>query len=252
MGNQDQVKQNFGPRAANYQNSSVHGNPADLERMIRLIRPSLEDSGLDVATGGGHTAIQLAPLVKQVTAIDITKEMLAQAEKSAQEKRLDNIEFRIEDVHNMNFADHSFDIVVSRFAVHHFAEVHKALREMCRVLKPGGKLYILDCSVVDGDESEYVYNKIEQLRDNSHVCSYSPREWKEMLSHLPLEVRQIDFFADQYVLPDWFDRMETPDHKRQEILAVLDGSSDLFRDQYPYNRDYITTYRIEILATKSL
>lgn len=250
MGNQDIIKQNFGPRAANYRKSSVHGNPIDLERMTRLLNLSPEEMVLDVATGGGHTAVQLAPWAKKVVATDITKEMLAQAQKLAWQNNIENIEFKLEDVHNMNLADNSFDVVVSRFAVHHFADVNRSLQEMCRVLKPGGKLYILDCSVADGDESEEVYNKIELLRDSSHVCSYSPRQWKAILSPLALEIMQINFLADKYELPDWFDRMDTPDFKRREIFTVLNQSSDKFQEQYPYDESSISTYRVEILAKK--
>jgi len=250
MGNQDIIRQNFGPRAANYRTSSVHGNPADLERMTRLLHLSEEARVLDVATGGGHTAVQLAPWVKQVVATDITVEMLAQAQELARQNRRENIEFRLEDVHSMNLADNSFDAVVSRFAIHHFADVNRALQEMCRVLKPGGKLYILDCSVADGEESEELYNKIELLRDSSHVCSYSPRQWKAILSSLPLQMMQMDFLTARYELPDWFDRMDTPEAKRREIFALLEQSSSKFKELYPYDESWLTAYRIEILAKR--
>lgn len=60
MGNQNQVRKNFGQRAADYRLSSTHGDLADLERMINLIKPAPGATALDVATGGGHTAIALA------------------------------------------------------------------------------------------------------------------------------------------------------------------------------------------------
>ena len=184
MGNQSEIRKNFGPRASDYKRSSTHSDPADLVRMINLIIPSSDATVLDVATGGGHTAIALAGYVNRVVAIDITPEMLAEAGEAAREKGVDNIEFRIEDVHNLKISDSQFDILASRFAAHHFSDIKKALSEMCRVLKPGGKLYILDCAVVDGDEPEREMNRIELLRDSSHQCSYSPRLWKQLLARL--------------------------------------------------------------------
>ena len=70
-------------------------------------------------------------------------EMQAEAEDMLRQKGVSNIEFRIEDVHELNFPDDQFDIVASRFAPHHFFEIRKALREMCRVLKPGGSFIFL-------------------------------------------------------------------------------------------------------------
>lgn len=154
MSNQNEIQKNFGQRAADYRYSTSHGNPDDLARMIELLQPTADAVALDVATGGGHTAIKLAQYVSKVVAIDITKEMLAEAKAGALEKGITNIEFQLNDVHNLDFPDQMFDIVASRLAPHHFFDNKTALAEMCRVLKPGGKLYIFDCSVTDGDEPE--------------------------------------------------------------------------------------------------
>ena len=251
MGNQKEVQKNFGPRALDYRLSSTHGNPADLERMIHLIKPRSGASALDVATGGGHTAIALAKCVNQVVAIDITQEMLAEAKMATSQAGLSNIAFRAEDVHNLNFPDCKFDIVASRFAVHHFSDVKRALREMYRVLKPGGKFYIFDCSVIDGEEPEKEINRIELLRDSSHQCSYSPRLWHELLKELSLTIDHTALIEEQYELPRWFDRMGTDQNSRDEIVRILNSLSVECKINYPFGDDHITTYRYEILATKN-
>ena len=251
MGNQNEVRKNFGQRASEYRLSTTHGNPVDLERMINLIKPTSDDIALDVATGGGHTAIALAKYVKQVVAIDITPEMLAEAEMASNQESISNISFRTEDVHNFNISDSQFDIVASRFAVHHFSNVKRALREMCRVLKPGGKFYILDCSVFDGEEPEKEINRIELLRDSSHQCSYSPRLWHQLLKELPLTIDHTSLLKEQYELPRWFDRMGTNQNSREEIFRILNSQSVEGKIRYPFGDDYITTYRFEILATKN-
>lgn len=250
MGNQNEVKKNFGKRASDYRYSSTHGNPIDLERMIKLLNPPSDSLALDVATGGGHTAITLAGYAKKVIAIDITLEMLDEAKDASRQKGINNIEFRAEDVHNLNIPDSQFDIVASRFAVHHFSDVKRALQEMCRVLKHGGKLYILDCSVTDGDEAEKEINRMELLRDSSHQCSYSPRLWKQLLDELPLRTEHTVLYKEQYNLPQWFNRMGTDQNNRQEIFQILNNLSTSCKTQYPFSEDYITTYRIEILAIK--
>ncbi len=128
---------------------------------------------------------------------------------AAEEKGVTNIEFRIEDVHNLKISDSQFDILTSRFAAHRLTDIKKALSEMCRVLKPGGKFYILDYAVVGGDELEREMNRIELLRDSSHQCSYSPRLWKQLFAGMDLDVQHIMLYKEQYRLPQWFDRMGT-------------------------------------------
>jgi ubiquinone/menaquinone biosynthesis C-methylase UbiE len=250
MSNKSEVQKNFGGRAANYRSSTVHNNVGDIERMLGLLKPGKTDYVLDVATGTGNTAVALAGYVKSVLAVDITREMLDEAQAAAKEKGLENIEFRPEDAHNLTAPNGTFDIVASRFAVHHFYDAKKALFEMCRVLKPGGKLYILDCSVVDGDEAEKIMNAVELLRDASHVFSYSPRLWKRLLKDLPLKLERMELLKDKYQLPDWFDRMGTDMRKRDEIFGILHAIPDFIGAQYRYSRDCITTYRIEILGMR--
>jgi len=251
MGNQNEVRKNFGQRASEYRLSTTHGNPVDLERMINLINPTSDDIALDVATGGGHTAISLAKYVNRVVAIDITPEMLAEAKLASIGEEISNVTFRAEDVHKLNISDSQFDIVASRFAVHHFSDVKRALQEMCRVLKPSGKFYILDCSVFDGEEPEEEINHIELLRDSSHQCSYSPRLWHHLLKELPLTIDHTSLIKEQYELPRWFDRMGTDQNNREEIFRILNSLSAECKIHYPFGDDYITTYRFEILATKN-
>lgn len=251
MGNQNRIRENFGQRAANYRLSSTHGNQVDLERMINLLQPHPGDIALDVATGGGHTAIALAKVAKQVVAIDLTPEMLVEAQAAAEQGGRHNIEFQLADVHNLKFKDGQFDLVASRFAPHHFSEIKQALREMCRVLKPGGKLYILDCSIVDGAEPEKEINRLEFLRDSSHHYSYSPRQWNELLRRLPLTIEHAALLQTQYELPQWFNRMSTPTSNQQEIFSILNNLSAEYKALYPFGDDYLTTYRYEILAIKS-
>ncbi|WP_407308989.1 class I SAM-dependent methyltransferase [Desulfosporosinus sp. SB140] len=250
MNNYNEILKNFGQRALDYRLSSTHGNPVDLERMINLLKPTLDTTALDVATGGGHTALALAKFVNNVMAIDITPEMLSEAKKAALALQMNNIDFKMEDIHSLSFLYEQFDVVVSRFAIHHFSNVQKALSEMCRVLKPGGKFYVLDCSVFDGEESERELNQVELLRDSSHQCSYSPRQWNELLKQLPLKVEHTSLLQEQYQLPQWFDRMSTDQTNRQEIFRVLNGLSEECKSHYSFGPDFITTYRFEILATK--
>ena len=132
----------------------------------------------------------------------------------------------------------------------HFYNIQKALQEMCRVLKPKAKLYVLDCSVIDGEEIERQINRLEVLRDNSHVCSYSKRQWIDLLKSLPVKIDYINLIKTQYKLPEWFDRMGTSADNRQKIFELLNNLSKDSKTFYQFNETFIDSYYIEIIAKK--
>lgn len=97
---------------------------------------------LDIASGTGEPAISIATLLAgtgKVTATDISPEPLKVGEGRAQQRNLTNIRFQLADAHQLPFDDASFDRVTSRLGLMFFADLPKALREIHRVLKPGGR-----------------------------------------------------------------------------------------------------------------
>lgn len=104
---------------------------------------------LDVATGTGDLSLlayhQLRP--KKITGIDISEGMLAVGrEKIAQKGLQDKILLTTCDAETINFSDHSFDAVMVAFGVRNFENLEAGLKEMLRVLKPGGTIMVLEFS----------------------------------------------------------------------------------------------------------
>ncbi len=103
---------------------------------------------LDVATGTGDLAIELAKMpVEKIVGIDIAEDMLKIAEKKAARKGLSHI-IALEpgDAENIRYPDNHFDAITVAFGVRNYENLEKGLREMCRVLKPGKKVAILEFS----------------------------------------------------------------------------------------------------------
>jgi ubiquinone/menaquinone biosynthesis C-methylase UbiE len=97
---------------------------------------------LDVACGSGEPSISIAALMRDsghVVGIDLAASSLQVARERAGARRLTNTEFLLADVHQLPFADCSFDRVVSRLGAMFFSSLETALRQMYRVLKPGGR-----------------------------------------------------------------------------------------------------------------
>jgi demethylmenaquinone methyltransferase/2-methoxy-6-polyprenyl-1,4-benzoquinol methylase len=115
---------------------------------------------LDVATGTGDLAIELSKLKpEKIVAVDIADEMLAFGRKKIKSKELvEVIEFRNGDSENLQFEDDTFDAVTVAFGVRNYETLQKGLREMVRVMKPGGRVAILEFSKPKKFPFKQVYN----------------------------------------------------------------------------------------------
>src|SRR5512139_145140 len=114
MKTEDLARRVFGERAAQYTTGASHTDPQVLQRVVELCSPQPHWSVLDVATGAGHTALALAGHVAAVIGIDLTPEMLAEAEQLRAERSAANVHFRTGDVHDLPFAAGTFHLVTCR------------------------------------------------------------------------------------------------------------------------------------------
>ena len=138
------VKQRFSQYAHGYVTSETHSQGHDLDRLIELAQPQSDWVVLDVATGGGHTALKFAPHVAKVIASDFAPPMLAEAKAFIESKGVTNIEFAEVDAENMPYPDATFDLVTCRVAPHHFADAFKFVQEAARVLRAGGRVVLVE------------------------------------------------------------------------------------------------------------
>lgn len=117
------------------------------KKALRQLIPYHPQRLLDVATGTGDFAIQAVETLKDVNvkAIDISEGMMEIGRKKVEEEGLSqNISFEKQDCTHLTYADQLFDAVTAAFGIRNFADLDKGLSEMCRVLKDGGHLCILE------------------------------------------------------------------------------------------------------------
>ena len=117
------------------------------KKAIRQLLPYRPKVMLDIATGTGDFAILAAGMLRPVTLIgaDISEKMMEIGRQKVEKEKLDSvISFKKEDCMNLSFADSTFDAITAAFGIRNFSDLNKGLGEMCRVLKKGGHLSIVE------------------------------------------------------------------------------------------------------------
>jgi ubiquinone/menaquinone biosynthesis C-methylase UbiE len=224
------VQAQFGAAAQAYTVSAGHSDPAMLAQVVEFARPRPDDRALDIATGAGHTALAIAPHVAAVVAYDLTPQMLEETARNVRARGLKNVATRQGAAENLPFDDASFDIVTVRQAPHHFADIRRAVREMARVVRPGGRVVVVDSTAPEDDDLDRQYNHIEKLRDPSHVRNYRPAEWRAMVEEAGLRVENLvfDYYTENGRPMDfaaWTTRMKTPPAAVEELKELFRGAS---------------------------
>jgi SAM-dependent methyltransferase len=168
------------------------------ERALRMIveaaRPAPGDRLLDVACGPGLVVCAFAPHVREATGIDVTAAMLERARELAAEKGLANVAWRQGDVYALPFEDASFRVVTTRFAFHHFLDPAAVLREMVRVCAPGGRIVVVDDYASEEPAKAAEFNRLEKLRDPSHVRALTLSELKGLFGTVGLPEPDATFY----------------------------------------------------------
>lgn len=206
------VDNQFGSQAGMYLTSSVHAFGQEFAEVENVVQQFDNPQVLDLGSGAGHISFYTAPFAKQVTAYDLSEDMLKVVADSAQQKGLDNITTVKGIAESLPFPDHYFDVVISRFSAHHWQDVPLALREMRRVCKPTGKVMMIDIMAPSNPLCDTFLQTIEMLRDNSHVRDYSNAQWQQMFSQAGLNVNQTQTHKLELKFDSWITRMRTPAH----------------------------------------
>lgn len=118
------------------------------KRVVNILQPTKPKIILDVATGTADLALALSNLSPtSIVGVDISTKMLAIGAKKISAAKLDNIiKLQEGDSEKLQFPDNNFDAVTVSFGVRNFENLRMGLSEMYRVLKPGGKVVILEFS----------------------------------------------------------------------------------------------------------
>ena len=158
-------------RVQAYRESEAHREGPDLDLLVEWAADAR--TALDVGSGGGHVARRLREAGLDVVTVDPAPGMAADVQAAAE---------------HLPFADASFDVVTTRVAAHHFADVAAAVAELARVA--ADRVLVVD-NLFMGEAAE----EADRLRDPSHVRNYTEEEWRALLAGAGLtvaEARRLD------------------------------------------------------------
>ena len=223
-GQKARVQAQFGASAQDYVTSAGHARGADLERLVAWGRKRGAARVLDVATGGGHTALAFSGFTPTVVSTDLTQPMLEAARDFIRDTGAANVRFVASDVEGLPFRDASFGVVTCRLAAHHFPAILPAMKEIARVLRPGGSLLLQDILGHDETELAAFILEVEKRRDPSHVRALTHREWEAFLKAAGMTVIDEGTLAKARPWGEWTARMRmTPEAKADLERFVLDS-----------------------------
>ena len=219
------VGEQFGSRADAYLKSAVHAGGEDLMALAALVEEQPGGRVLDLGCGGGHVTFNAARHASEVTAYDLSQEMLDVVAAEADKRGLSNVRTARGSAEKLPFEDASFDMVLSRYSAHHWQDFEMALREAARVLKPGGIAAFAD-SISPGQALlDTYYQTIEMLRDCSHVRNRTSAEWQAAMAEAGLVAVASRHFRLRLEFASWIARMRTPKVQADAIRAIQSSVS---------------------------
>ncbi|MDE7206734.1 MAG: class I SAM-dependent methyltransferase, partial [Lachnospiraceae bacterium] len=147
---------------------------------------SLADCGrngkiLDIGTGTGYLAFPLAEKfpAANVCGIDIAETMMKKNNTIVREKNIPNLTFEAFDGFTYPFSDESFDLIVTRYAFHHFPNAVSAVLQMHRLLAKGGKVLISDPMRNERDDNRII-DRFMSVKKDGHMQFYSAKELEDL------------------------------------------------------------------------
>lgn len=152
-----------------------------LNKIIDFLQVNPSDTIIDLGCGTGFLSFPLAKKYSnsKIIGLDIVNDTLKRNIENAKSEGINNIDFLSYDGEKFPFEDNSVDVVITRYAIHHFPDINDKFKEINRVLKKGGKLFISDPMPNEDDTSRFV-DCYMQMKKDGHIKFYTIDEMKKI------------------------------------------------------------------------
>lgn len=202
----EHIRQRFTNTAAAFSDFVLSRKAGEADHVAEAIARSLDGaadaSAVDLACGPGTFVRSMARHVARAAGVDITPAMLVRARKEATLAGFGNTSFFCADVEALPFADASWDISLCGYALHHLLRPARVVREMARVVRPGGRVAVVDMLLPEGATAE-THDQIERVRDPSHSHTLTAGELRRLFREAGLREIAAELHQRHREFDDW-------------------------------------------------
>lgn len=216
---QDRARSAFTLQAETYANSAIIAAEEARRRFVAFVEPRSTDLVLDVATGPGFLAFLFAEQVARVVGLDLTPAMLRRAEAERLVRGHAHVGFQAAVAEALPFATATFDLCTCGSAFHHFADPAAVLAEMIRVVRPGGRVALIDIISSEWPAKAELHNRLERERDPSHVRCLPLSELVMLFGRAGLLALRTFTYTTPRELGEWFAISRTPAEVAEQVRA---------------------------------
>jgi ubiquinone/menaquinone biosynthesis C-methylase UbiE len=220
MDRNDVVRAAFSGQAPAFEDASRHFGASDVLAWLIENTPAVSsDIVLEVAAGTGIFGRAIAGSVAAVIAVDVTPEMLTAGKRGAEASGIRNMIWQEGDATNLPFLPVTFDLVLSRLAIHHFEDPSIPIGEMVRVARPGGTIVVVDMVVLN-EEAQDRFNDLEQRRDPSHTRALTRAQLRASIEASGCSVTHTATRVNVLNAQRWLDQTSTPEKEADVIRTA--------------------------------
>ncbi|MBR4084070.1 MAG: methyltransferase domain-containing protein [Lachnospiraceae bacterium] len=227
-----QAKESFNRILANQTYAGIIRDDKHLKVIIDLAKTGNYERILDIGTGTGYLAFPLAKMYPEakVYGIDIAEAIMEKNQEIVKESGISNLTFLAFDGLEYPFDEESFDLIVSRYAFHHFPEVELSVKQMYRLLKKGGKILISDPMRHPAD-TKGVIDDFMGIKKDGHIQFYSSEELESLFLGAGF-TKEVQSITD----------MKFPFPPSQKYLELYDKVSQQDKAYYDITREENTVW----------
>jgi ubiquinone/menaquinone biosynthesis C-methylase UbiE len=228
------VDRAFTEQASTFNSSAVANAAEILDAIVERAQPERSERWFEAACGPGIISRRLGPLVESVHGVDITPAMIDTARREAHRAGIGNATFEVGDATATGLDAGTFDGALTRFSIHHLPVPGRLFAELARLVRPGGRIVIVDHLADEDAEARAWAQEVERLRDPSHWASLSAARLRTLGERAGLEFEREQRFAFQLDFDDWL-RRGTSDpaarHLAELALAERPHGTECFKLQ---------------------
>ncbi|MEE9278027.1 MAG: class I SAM-dependent methyltransferase, partial [Dehalococcoidia bacterium] len=193
---------------------------------------------LDVGTGGGATAHALARAGWSVLPLDLTVPMLQAARQALREQTPQRLRGVVQgDAEALPLREGSVALVTARNTAHHFPQPLRFLEQAARVLRPGGRLLIVDLVGHERPDFDAHLQAWERRRDPSHAASIPISRWQSLFREAGLVPLETHHHRYRHDFAPWTERQRMPAAARDALARDMREAPQPIRDYFEIRVD---------------